>query len=107
MLAKQNRAITKEVDRLFKEGRVLSSPALSFKYIKTNSAEIKISFIAPKAVVKSAVKRNFLRRRGYNALEKNIKLSPAGLLGVFIFKKYQDDLLILENEIKSIFNKTN
>ena len=62
--------------------------------------------IAPKAVSRLAVKRNLLRRRGYRALEKYINEIPS-LLGVFIFKKYQDDVSILENEIKNIFNKIN
>ena len=107
MLPKKNRASTKEVEKIFKEGNFLNSPNLTFKYFKNNSKEIKISFIAPKSIAKLAVKRNLLRRRGYAALLKNTKLSPLGITGVFIFKKYQDDISILENEIKNIFSKIN
>ena len=114
MLPKKNRADTKEVDKIFKacppngrEGRFLNSPNLTFKYLKNNTKEVKISFIAPKSIAKLAVKRNLLRRRGYIALEEHLSGFPLGTAGVFIFKKYQDDLSILSDEIKNILDKIN
>lgn len=108
MLAKKNRASTKEVHRVFKEGRFLNSPNLTFKYIRMlKSSPTRISFIAPKSVAKLAVKRNELRRRGYAALSKHLSVFPAGLIGVFIFKKWEDDISIIENEIKNILTKIN
>ena len=107
MLPKKNRVSTKEVEIIFQKGRFFNSLSLTFKYIKTDNKEVKISFIAPKSVAKLAVKRNLLRRRGYNALEKYLNQFPAGTVGVFIFKKYQDDILMLENEIKNILAKIN
>jgi len=106
MLPKKNRLSRKDVDLLFKEGKSAVSPSLTFKYLVKKLPVPKISVIAPKAVSRLAVKRNLLRRRGYRALEKYINEIPS-LLGVFIFKKYQDDVSILENEIKNIFNKIN
>src|SRR3989344_5443275 len=103
MLPKKNRLSRKDVDFLFKEGKSVVSPNLTFKYLVKKLPVPKISVIAPKAVSRLAVKRNLLRRRGYRALEKYINEIPS-LLGVFIFKKYQDDVSILENEIKNIFN---
>lgn len=107
MLAKKNRVVTKEVDRIFKEGRFLSSPSLTFKYIVLKSATPRISFIAPKNVAKLAVQRNLLRRHGYKALEKHFHKFPAGLIGVFIFKKCEKDILIIKDEIKNILTKIN
>lgn len=107
MLAKKNRANTKEVERIFKEGNFLNSPNLTFRYFKNSSKETKISFIASKNIAKLAVKRNLLRRRGYSALGKNISQFPLGITGAFIFKKYQDDISIIENEIKNILSKLN
>jgi len=107
MLLKKNRANTKEIDEIFKEGISLSSPHLSFRYFKNKTRGIKISFTASKKVAKLAVKRNLLRRRGYSALRKYFQQSPLGVTGVFVFKKYQDDILILENEIKNILSKIN
>mgnify|MGYP001618293616 CR=1 FL=1 len=107
MLPKKNRVSTKEVELIFKKGSFLNSPHLTFKYLKNSQKQIKISFIAPKSVAKLAVKRNLLRRRGYSALGGYIDQFPLGLIGVFVFKKYQDDISILENEIKNILNKIN
>lgn len=107
MLSKKNRANTKEVEKIFKEGRFLVSPTFTFKYIKNKEKEVKISFIVPKSVAKLAVTRNLLRRRGYIALKKHIKLPSLSVLGVFVFKKYQDDVSIISNEIENILNKIN
>ncbi len=115
MLPKKNRANTKDVDKIFKvnpatglRNKFLVSSSLTLEYFEDHSnKESKISFIAPKSIAKLAVKRNLLRRRGYSALERHIKLFPAKVTGVFIFKKYQDDVFTLANEIKSILNKIN
>jgi ribonuclease P protein component len=114
MLKKINRADRKTVESIFsacppngREGKFLNSLNLTFKFLKTDKTDKKISILVPKSVAKLAVKRNFLRRLGYRALEKQIKSFPSGIMGVFIFKKYQDDILTLENEIKDIFSKIN
>src|ERR1035437_1006445 len=107
MLKKKNRANSEEVEKIFKKGRFINSLNLTFKYIKTSEKETRISFIAPKSVAKLAVKRNFQRRKGYNILKKYINSFPVGILGIFIFKKYQEDTSIIENEIKNILNKIN
>jgi ribonuclease P protein component len=120
MLPKKNRADKKLVERTFKEGKFINSPNLTFKFILTNNSTVpRISFIAPKNVAKLAVQRNLLRRRGYSILGKYMNQFPLGLIGVFIFKtrpngrglpvgrEYQDDVSILENEIKNVFAKIN
>ena len=108
MLPKKYRANTKDVELIFQKGIFLGSPNLTFKYFRSQPNErIKISFIAPKNIAKMAVQRNLLRRRGYIALGKYINQFPLGITGVFVFKKYQDDISIIENEIKNILNKIN
>ncbi|OGI60356.1 hypothetical protein A2641_01405 [Candidatus Nomurabacteria bacterium RIFCSPHIGHO2_01_FULL_37_25] len=107
MLSKKNRVNTKEVKKIFTKSSFLNSPSFTFRYFKNNNKEIKISFIASKNIAKLAVKRNLLRRRGYSVLKKYIHEFPLGIIGVFIFKKYQDDILTIENEIKNILNKIN
>lgn len=107
MLPKKNRVSKKEIDLVFKKGEFIVSPSFTFKFIKANDKEGRISFIAPKSIAKLAVKRNSLRRKGYLALEKHIKDIPSNILGAFIFRKYQDDVSIIENEIKNILNKIN
>jgi len=121
MLPKKNRADKKAVEKIFKGGKFLNSPHLTFKFILRTTSQTcwnshmsdlwanapRISVIVPKNIAKLAVKRNLLRRRGYDVLKKYINQFPSNLLGVFIFKKYQEDVLILENEIKNIFAKIN
>ena len=106
MLSKKNRVDKKTVEKIFKEGKFVNSLHLTFKFIlNSDSTPPRISFIAPKNAAKLAVRRNLLRRRGYAAIKKYLNSLPAGLAGVFIFKKYQDDILILKNEIKTILTK--
>ncbi|MFZ2149940.1 MAG: ribonuclease P protein component [Minisyncoccia bacterium] len=105
MLPKKNRADKKTVEAVFKEGKFINSPDFTFKFINTNTGSKKISIIVPKSVSKLAVKRNLLRRLGYSVLEKKLMDFPLGIQGVFVFKKYQDNILIIENEIKSISDK--
>lgn len=108
MLLKKNRADKKTVGKIFKEGRFINSPNLTFKFlIEKNSMLPRVSFVVPKNITKLAVKRNFLRRLGYSILKKFLKDLPSGLVGVFIFKKNQNNILILENEIKTILTKIN
>ena len=108
MFLKKNRANKREIEKIFKEGRFLNSPSLTFKFLLKKDLKIrKISFIAPKNAAKLAVRRNLLRRKGYLALKKQLNQFPVGILGTFIFKRYEENVLIIENEIKAILNKIN
>ncbi len=107
MFPKKNRADKKTIEKIFKEGKFVNSPNLTLKFIKTFNNKKQISFITPKTLSKKSVVRNSLRRRGYIILKKYFNTFPAGFFGVFIFRKRQDNILILENEIKSILNKIN
>ncbi len=115
MLPRKNRVDKKGIDLIFKEGKSVASPNLTFKFIKTGkNFSPRTSFIAPKSVAKLAVMRNKLRRLGYRALTRHIKNFPSGLMGAFVFKirpteqspgrEYQT---IIEDEIKNILNKIN
>ncbi len=107
MLPKKNRADKKTIEKIFKEGKFINSPVLTFKFIKISGDKKQISFIAPKNIAKLAVKRNLLRRKGYIALREYINQFPVGVLGVFVFKKPEESILTLKNEIKNILNKIN
>ena len=108
MLPKKNRANKKDVDIVFKNGSFINSTSLTFKFlIKIGNKEPKISFVCPKGVSKKAVIRNKLRRLGYLALSKHLLSFPVETIGLFIFKKYEDNSVIIENEIKNILHKIN
>jgi ribonuclease P protein component len=106
MLPKKNRVDRKLIEQIFKIGRFVNSQNLSFKFLLgKDRAQKRISFVVPKSVSRSAVKRNLLRRRGYTALREHFNDFPAGLSGVFIFKTSTGTTPELEKEIKIILSK--
>lgn len=105
MLPKKNRTDKKTVNNIFKQGKFLNSPYFTFKFIKSPDVHRKISFIVPKSLSKLATRRNALRRKGYEAVKSHLPSLPRGIAGVFIFKKQEDDISKIENEIKEIFSK--
>jgi ribonuclease P protein component len=106
MLPKIERVDRKLITQIFQEGRFLNSPSLTFKFlIQEKSKNPRISFVVPKSTAKKAVERNSLRRKGYQALKPLFKEAPSYLVGVFIFKKKEPDMTVLEKEIKSILSK--
>ena len=120
MLKKKNRADRKTIEQIFKEGVFINTENLTFKFILNKNLNIPtISFIIPKTVSKSAIKRNYLKRRGYVILKKYFNKLPSNITGVFIFGKKSLECFSgrktkdynptqnLENEIKNIFNKIN
>ena len=104
MLPKKNRVDKKTLTRIFKEGKSISSSFLTFKFMR-GSAGKRVSFTAPKTVAKLATKRNLLRRRGYQALEKHFKNMPDNIKGVFIFKQANTSSADLEMDIVKILQK--
>lgn len=120
MLKKKNRADRKIIAKIFQGGVFVSSTNLTFKYIfDKNLKNPIISFITPKTISKSAVKRNTLRRRGYRVLENYLNQLPNNIAGVFIFGKKSLELFAgrknqkhnpvmnLDHEIKNILSKIN
>lgn len=120
MLLKKNRVDKKLFELVLQKGKFINSPNLSFKFLKIKDFIVpRISFVVPKTVVKSAAKRNLLRRRGYSVLRKYIKNIFPGITGVFFFKKGGLEIFggrknsqyngeqNLDNEIKYIFNQIN
>ncbi len=82
MISKKKR-VTKELFlSVLKNGKILSSPLFLLRY--TPSLESLCAVVVPKSLVKRAVKRNSLRRKGYNAI-RILTLPPATLL--FFYKK--------------------
>lgn len=118
MFSKENINNAKEIEQIFKSGRFVNSPNLTFKFfILPKNKNKKISFITPKTVSKKAVDRNLLRRRGYYVLKNYLDVFPVGTMGVFVFgkksmgvfgglknKKY-NPIFNIDREIKVILEK--
>lgn len=88
MIPKKNRNSQKSIDLIFKKGKFINSQNINLKfYLDKEYPNIRVSFVVPKSVAKSAVKRNALRRRGYQVISKYIHSLPAGFNGAFLFGK--------------------
>jgi ribonuclease P protein component len=103
MLPKKKR-ITKEIfHQIMKNGKVFHGPFFTFYYI--NSISPRYSFVVPKGVVKGAVLRNKLRRKGYNIMLflKNVKSG----MGIFFYKKeaLKTPILELKSSIEDLLKR--
>lgn len=108
MLPKKNRADKKSVDIIFKKGRIISTPTLSFRFLVDEKKGIpRVSCVVPKTISKKAVIRNTERRKAYDVLSKYINKLPKGLIGVLMFKKLIEDKADIEKEIENIIAKIN
>jgi ribonuclease P protein component len=91
MLPKKNRANKKEFDLIFKNGKFVSSPNLTLKYIKNienvGFLSYKFAFVVSKTVSKKAVERNRLKRKGFSLLSDILKEKPLKIGAIFIFGK--------------------
>ncbi len=81
MFSKKKRVNKELFNTIMKEGRMLSTPLFTFKYL---SGEPVFAVVAPKSVAKKATLRNALRRRGYAVLRS---FSPTANNGLLFYKK--------------------
>ena len=82
MLPKKKR-VTKEIfQTIMEKGNVVSGSFFILHYLKQDSP--KYAFVVSKKIAKTAVKRNSLRRKGYNVLRLYDLKSFAG---IFFYKK--------------------
>jgi len=120
MIPKKNRATQKIIDLIFKQGKFINSQNISLKFfLNKESPIVRASFVVPKTIVKSAVKRNMLRRRGYHVISKYLNDLPVGFVGAFIFGKNSKEIfgargphkeksfLDLDKEVSVIVNMLN
>ncbi len=107
MTPKKNRVDSRNIKKIFAEGKTLSSPLFNLRFIKSPLKLARISVVAPKNLANTAAKRNSLRRRGYLALSKHLKDIPPGIVGALVFKRTEENVAVLEKEIKSLLAKLN
>lgn len=90
MLPKRQRLSTREVREVLKHGRSVRGELLSVKFIKTDTA-LRAAAVVQKSLVRSAVKRNQLRRAVYWALHTP-RSAGTQVKGVFFVNKVPKDL---------------
>ena len=67
MLPSSQRLATKQLEEVLKKGKVIHSPFFWLKFICAKNKHISV--IAPQKIIKSAVMRNNIRRKVYNAIK--------------------------------------
>lgn len=102
MLPKKNRLTKKIFQNILKDGRVVSTGLLRFHFIKSDDNQF--AFVAPKNIFKNAIKRNKVRRMGYNVLRF---IKKENISGIFFYKKQDKNITTKEvkDEVISIFKK--
>jgi|SRR3989344_5783839 len=93
MLSRNYRLPRKLIEKTLKNGKYLSSLHFTLRY--AYSSEYRFAFAVSKKVVPSAVLRNKLRRRGFNALRSILRAilpktkmeTKRGVWAVFFLKK--------------------
>jgi len=82
MLSKKKRLDKNTFKTIMEKGSISSSSFFVLHYIKGGSPQY--AFVAPKKIAKTAIKRNSLRRNGYNILRfYELKSNK----GIFFYKK--------------------
>lgn len=82
MLPKKKRVTKSTFQDIMNKGGITPGSFFVFRYIKQEKPAY--AFVIPKKLVKMAVKRNSLRRKGYNILRAySLKVNA----GIFFYKK--------------------
>lgn len=103
MLQSSKKLHKSEFPGILKNGKVFHSPHLYLRVV-FDGKDTELAFVIPKKVVKGAISRNKIKRRGYNIL-KELEIKP--LKGIFFAKKGINEVSFknLQEEIISILNK--
>ena len=103
MLKKKNRVNKHLFTDIIQKGVVYYSQNLSLRFIKTQNQKPRFSVYVPKKELKSAVKRNLLRRRAQAVLRKILTKVDQKINCVILLKKGALDLPFLKLEDEIIF----
>ena len=77
MLARQFRLRkSRDCQRVWRQGRTLQTPELRLKFCVKNFALPRVNIVIAKKILKSAVQRNYLRRRLSEIIRCNFSLLP-------------------------------
>lgn len=112
MLSKKKKVSRILFPVIIKESKSIYSPLITLRFFqrKSNSVlgkktdkESKFSFVVSRKIIKDAVKRNRLKRRGYNIITKNKENIRDLFNCIFFFKKGAEKISFKELEKQVIF----
>ena len=86
---------------VYQKGKTVRSPKMSVVFVRNTRGFTRIAVVVSKKVVKSAVKRNRIRRRIYEVLRKNFELVPKKTDYVFVV--FSRDIMAMPfNELEKL-----
>lgn len=98
--------LNRDFDKLFKTGHSYYGRFIGVKTIKNNKDYNRYSVLLSKKIEKSAVKRNFIKRKVLNELKEiNINCHKGFDCVIIILSNKFENFNSLKNEIIYIFNK--
>ena len=86
MLPKKRRLKTNSLNLLIQKGKRFDFDCFYIKYLKINGPP-QFSFVVSKKISTKATSRNFLRRKGYQALGDSLSHFPDGYSFAFFLKR--------------------
>ncbi len=101
MLPKSERLDTKRFDEIIASGRNINAGGFYFKVL--NNDFRRFAVVIPKKVVKSAIKRHFLKRKMFNFIKENKDIFPISDYILFVNK---DILTMTDSQISENIKKT-
>lgn len=84
MLPQKYRLKSKEIERVFKKGRIYRGVFLLLKLKRNNLKVSRFAFVVPMSLSKKAPKRNRLRRQLQEILRKKLSFLKIGFDGILI-----------------------
>lgn len=69
---------------MYQKGKTVRSPKMSVVFVENTRGFTRMAVVVSKKVIKSAVKRNRIRRRIYEVLRKNFDLIPKKTDYIFV-----------------------
>jgi ribonuclease P protein component len=108
MLPASRRIRRKDFKKIFSQGAYFSGVDLSMTTLYSpNMSTSRFAFSISKKIAKGAVLRNFLRRKGYNAIKEFLPKITHSFFVVFVYKRVpeQKDSTYLKKQIEKLLQK--
>ena len=100
---------------VYQKGKTIRTPKMSLVFAENKKGFTRVAVVVSKKVMKSAVGRNRIRRRIYEAIRVNFDKLPKNMDYIFVvytnklkdipFKELEDNITELVSEMKMCYNK--
>ena len=78
---------------MYQKGKTIRKPKMSLVFVDNSRGFTRVAVVVSKKVIKSAVGRNRVRRRVYEALRRNFEYIPTRRDYIFVI--FSDDILTM------------